>query len=60
MDLERVADSCGYAVPRFAFQEQRTQLTDFAERKGEETLACYRREHNSRSIDGLPGLRRIS
>jgi hypothetical protein len=60
MDLERVADSCGYAVPRFAFQEQRMQLTEFAERKGEEALACYRREHNSQSIDGLPGLRQFS
>ena len=60
MDVDRVADSCGFAVPRFAFQEQRTQLTEYAERKGEATLACYRREHNSRSIDGLPGLRRIA
>ena len=60
MDIERIADSCGYAVPRFAFQDQRTQLTEFAQRKGEEALARYRREQNSESIDGLPGLRQTS
>jgi hypothetical protein len=57
MDVERIADSCGYGVPRYEFSEQRTQLTDYAERKGEATLARYRREYNRQSIDGLPGLR---
>lgn len=59
MDLERIADSCGYGVPRYEFRDQRTQLTDYAERKGEETLARYRAEYNRESIDGLPGLRQI-
>ena len=57
MDVERIADSCGYGVPRYDFSEQRSQLTDYAERKGEATMARYRREYNRQSIDGLPGLR---
>jgi hypothetical protein len=55
--LERVADSCGYGVPILAYQRDRTQLTDYAERSGEDGLRGYQREHNRRSIDGLPALR---
>jgi hypothetical protein len=54
--LERIADSCGYSVPRYAYQGERKQLTDWAERKGADGLVTYRREKNARSIDGLPGL----
>lgn len=56
MDVERIADSCGYAVPRYQFRDHRTQLNDYAERKGEAGLAEYRAEKNKQSIDGLPGL----
>lgn len=54
--LDRIADSCGYAVPRFAYRGERTQLLDWAERKGAGGLQAYRREKNAASIDGLPGL----
>ncbi|MDX2168539.1 MAG: pyridoxamine 5'-phosphate oxidase family protein [Deltaproteobacteria bacterium] len=54
--LERIADSCGYSVPRYAYQGERKQLTDWAERKGEDGLDTYRRARNARSIDGLKGL----
>lgn len=57
VSLERIADSCGYGVPRYAFEEDRTQLTEWAERKGEDGLRAYRAENNRESIDGLPGLR---
>jgi len=56
VDLERVADSCGYAVPRYEYVDQRNQLNDYALRKGEAALAEYRAEKNAASIDGLPGL----
>jgi hypothetical protein len=56
MDIERIADSCGYAVPRYDFRDHRTQLNDYAERKGEAGLAEYRADKNAKSIDGLPGL----
>jgi hypothetical protein len=57
IDLERIADSCGYGVPRYEYAGERTQLTDFAEAKGPEKIAEYMAKHNRESIDGLPGLR---
>ena len=57
VDLERVAESCGYAVPLYEYQGERSQLIDYAERKGPEALVRYRAEKNRASIDGLAGLR---
>jgi hypothetical protein len=54
--VERVSDSCGYGVPLLHYEGERSQLTDWAERKGPEGLKRYRDEHNARSLDGLPGL----
>ena len=54
--VERVADSCGYAVPRYAYEGERRQLLDWAESKGPDELVTYRREKNARSIDELPGI----
>lgn len=53
----RIADSCGYGVPLYEYRGERTQLHDWATRKGEDGLADYRRENNARSLDGLPALR---
>lgn len=55
--VTRIADSCGYGVPRYAYEGERTQLVEWAERKGEDGVATYRDANNARSIDGLPGLR---
>jgi hypothetical protein len=57
VELDRLADSCGYGVPLFEFAGQRTQLPAWAGRKGAEGLARYRTQKNRESIDGLPGLR---
>jgi len=54
---ERISDSCGYGVPLYAYQGERRQLHDWAERKGAAGLGDYRREMNARSLDGLPALR---
>ncbi len=54
--LERIADSCGYGVPRYRYEAERSQLLDWADRKGPEGVAAYRDEANVTSIDGLPGL----
>jgi hypothetical protein len=54
--IVRIADSCGYGVPLYRYEGQRTQLATWAERKGPEGLCAYVAEHD-RSIDGLPGLR---
>lgn len=56
VDLDRIADSCGYGVPRYDWVGERTQMVDWAERKGPEGLRAYREKNNARSIDGLPGL----
>ena len=55
--LTRIADSCDYAVPRYRYEDQRTQLGDWARRKGAEAVRRYQDEHNRVSLDGLPGLR---
>lgn len=54
--VTRVADSCGYGVPRLELVGERDQLGTWARGKGDEGLAAYRREHNRTSIDGLPGI----
>ena len=58
--VDRVADSCGFGVPRYSAEGDRSQLNDWAERKGPEGIAAYQLEKNSRSIDGLPALRSAS
>jgi hypothetical protein len=55
-ELTRISDSCGYAVPRLSLVEPRDALLRWAEKRGEEQLVGYRREHNSHSLDGLPAL----
>ena len=54
--LERITDSCGYAVPTYRYAGERHQLLQWAERKGADGLATYQRVNNARSVDGLPGL----
>ncbi len=54
MEIEQVQTSCGFAVPFFKYEGERTQLTEWAERKGPEGVAQYWAEKNQRSIDGLP------
>jgi hypothetical protein len=56
-ELVRIADSCGYGVPRYRYEGERTQLAEWAERKGPEGLRAYQRERNRESLDGLPALR---
>jgi predicted pyridoxine 5'-phosphate oxidase superfamily flavin-nucleotide-binding protein len=55
IDVERVADSCGYGVPRMELKGHRDLLTNWAAGKGDEFLADYRAQRNAVSIDGLPG-----
>jgi hypothetical protein len=52
-DIDRIATSCGFAVPRYDFVEHRDQLIQYARKKGPDGLEQYRREKNLRSIDGI-------
>jgi hypothetical protein len=55
-DITRVADSCGYGVPLMKLEGTRQQHFAWAAKKGPDGLKTYRKEKNSRSIDGLPGV----
>lgn len=52
----RISDSCGYAVPKMDFVEERDQLTRYTEKKGPDGMRAYRAEKNRVSLDGLPGV----
>lgn len=56
VDVTRVSDSCGYGVPTMEYRCDRDVLARWAATKGAAVLPAYRREKNSRSIDGLPAL----
>lgn len=56
IQVERVSDSCGYAVPLYEYQEDRDVLTRWSEQKGEAGIQAYHRDRNARSLDGLPGI----
>jgi hypothetical protein len=61
VDVERISDSCGFAVPRMTFATQRGQLFRTAEtwqrQRGDNAIPDYCDVNNGESIDGLPGLR---
>jgi hypothetical protein len=56
VSIDRISDSCGYAVPVMELTEERDLLTRWSERRSAEDLVSYRVKHNSESIDGLPAL----
>jgi Pyridoxamine 5'-phosphate oxidase len=55
-EITRVSDSCGYGVPKFEYVEERDVLVRWADNKKVDGLPLYRKQHNARSIDGLPSL----
>lgn len=57
IDIERIIDSCGYGVPLYEFSRQRDSLPNYFAKQSDEDIWNYRRKRNSRSLDGLPGLR---
>jgi hypothetical protein len=56
VDLARIADSCGYAVPRLDYVDDRDVLDLHNAKQGPEKLETYRATRNAESLDGLPGL----
>jgi hypothetical protein len=54
VDVHRVSDSCGYAVPLMSYEGDRDLLVRAHERRTDDDLADYRRTRNGSSIDGLP------
>jgi Pyridoxamine 5'-phosphate oxidase len=60
VEVERIADSCGYGVPLMSYTGSRPHVDLWAAKKlrvgGPEALLDYQREKNSRSIDDLPAV----
>lgn len=56
VSVERVSDSCGYAVPLMAYERDRDRLDQWADARDDAALEEYRATKNVASIDGLPGL----
>lgn len=54
--VQRVSDSCGFAVPQYTYEDDRDALIKYAENKGPVGMAAYRVQKNQRSLDGLPGV----
>lgn len=52
LHIESMQTSCGYGVPRMDHRGDRDTLVKWAESKGEEAIAAYRRKNNRTSIDG--------
>jgi hypothetical protein len=60
VDVTRVSDSCGYAVPLMSYEGDRDLLLRWAARKDEAALAEYRRTKNATSVDGLPAIDQVA
>ena len=56
VDVARVSDSCGYAVPKMEFVEERDVLDSWSRTRGPDKLVEYRAAKNATSLDGLPAL----
>lgn len=57
LDVDRIADSCGYAVPRYDFVAERDVLDRWVGRKTDDDLRDYRLTVTATTIDGAPGWR---
>ncbi len=60
VDVDRIAQSCGFGVPLMSYEGERPQSRAWTERKlakgGPGALDDYMAERNALSIDGLPAL----
>lgn len=56
IELSRISDSCGFAVPRMEFTADRDVLDRVQERNDDDYYPEYWAEKNAVSIDGLPAL----
>jgi len=56
VELNRISDSCGFAVPLMDFKEHRPTLDQWSTRKGRDGIRDYWAEKNALSIDDLRGI----
>lgn len=60
LDITRIADSCGWNVPLYAYEGTRDYYQNYADKLGPEGIREGQLASNMRSIDGLPGLKEPS
>jgi len=61
VEVERIADSCGYGVPLMRFEGKRTQYDAWVDKQTRDgALPAYVAEKNAASIDGLPAIDAVS
>ena len=56
VELDRISDSCGFAVPLMEFRSDRDVLDRVQERNDDDYYRDYWRTKNAASIDGMPAL----
>jgi hypothetical protein len=56
IELTRVSDSCGFAVPLYSYQSDRPHLLSWVSHRTADAIAEYQGAHNTHSIDGLDAL----
>jgi len=56
IDVERIADSCGFAVPYYELVDERPALDAYHKKQPDEKYAQQIAHGNRHSIDGLPAL----
>ncbi len=60
LEIDRVADSCGYGVPLMGYEGERPHAEAWAQKRlrvgGPAALQQYQREKNAVSLDGLPAV----
>ena len=56
ISVNRISDSCGYAVPLYEFKKDRDVMDKWVEAKTDDQLKEYRLAKNAESIDGIKGL----
>jgi Pyridoxamine 5'-phosphate oxidase len=60
VEVTRVADSCGFVVPKMTYEGERDQLYRYADnrlrKEGPDAVRAYVSANNAESIDGLAGL----
>ncbi|MBW4650462.1 MAG: pyridoxamine 5'-phosphate oxidase family protein [Kastovskya adunca ATA6-11-RM4] len=54
LKVDSVQTSCGFGVPLYEFQGERSTLIEWAKKKGEQGIQAYWKAKNVKSIDGLP------
>ena len=52
--IDLVQTSCGFGVPQFHYEGERTIHFEWAEKKGAEGLVQYMKDKNLKSLDSLP------